>query len=81
MLKNSKSAASLFSDVVILNTAFFYISGRFPTLAKRFTALIYKSIVKIKPHSFQYDKIGYLMIAKAVLSLILFTKNVYSTYV
>ena len=67
--KHFGDVSVFFDGVVGLNLAIFYLNGRFPTIIKRLLGIEYKSDVKIEPHAFSYEKIGWLILTKYCLTI------------
>lgn len=69
-IKNFGEIDEFFDNVVMLNLAMFYIKGEFPSVIKRILGIEYRAVVKMKPHAFTYEKVGYIIIFKLALSLV-----------
>lgn len=69
-LKNFGDFENFYNNVILLNLSLFYIKGKFPTVIKRILGIEYKAVVKMKPHAFTYEKVGYVILVKLGLSFL-----------
>lgn len=67
LVKNSVDLNELVSNVDLVNLAIFYLSGKYPSILKRILKIEYRSVVKMDPHAFSYEKIGWIILIKTLM--------------